>query len=156
MHISTVSILQILFLDKLFFLNFYQFRPYSNSIHTDQTRAFPFTPQQGNRYIMVAIYLDANYIFVKPLCNRLKEEKIRAYKKIINGMRLAGLLGLMKHKLDNKVLEAFKQCIWEQQMQYELVPLDNHQPNQAERAIQTFKAHFILILAALGLLAYLK
>ncbi len=29
MHISTVSILQILFLDKLFFLIFYQFRPYS-------------------------------------------------------------------------------------------------------------------------------
>jgi len=28
MHISTVSILQNLFLDKLFFLNFYQFRPY--------------------------------------------------------------------------------------------------------------------------------
>ncbi len=28
MHISTVSILQILFLDKLFFLNFYRFRPF--------------------------------------------------------------------------------------------------------------------------------
>ncbi len=33
MHISTVSILQIVFLDKLFFLNFYQFRPYYEFIH---------------------------------------------------------------------------------------------------------------------------
>jgi hypothetical protein len=81
--------------------------------------------------------------------SRSKEEMIRAYKKIINRMRLAGL-GLKKHILDNKALEAFKQCIREQQMQYELVPLGNHQRNQAERAIQTFKAHFILILAGVN------
>jgi hypothetical protein len=61
-------------------------------------------------------------------------------------MRLAGL-GLKIHKLDNKALEAFKQCIQEQQMQYKLVPLGNHHCNQAERVIQTFKAHFISILA---------
>jgi hypothetical protein len=33
MHISTVSILQILFLDKLFFLNFYQYHPYLKGFH---------------------------------------------------------------------------------------------------------------------------
>ncbi len=32
-------------------------------------------------------------------------------------------------------------------MKYELLPPCNHRRNQAERAIQTFKAHFILILA---------
>jgi hypothetical protein len=36
----------------------------SVSIHTDQTGAFPFTSQQGNSYIMVAIHLDTNCIFV--------------------------------------------------------------------------------------------
>jgi hypothetical protein len=82
----------------------------SNLIHTDQTGAFPFTSQQGNRYIMVAIHLNANYIFVEPIHSRSKEEMIRAYKKIINRMRLAGL-GLKKHTFDNKALEAFKQCI---------------------------------------------
>ncbi len=63
-------------------------------------------------------------------------------------MRLAGL-GLKKHTLDNKALEAFKQCIQEQQMQYKLVSPDNHQCNQAERAVQTFKAYFILLLAGI-------
>jgi hypothetical protein len=77
---------------------------------------------------MMAIHLDANYIFVKPLRSRSKEEMIRTYKKIINKMRLTGL-GLKKHTLDNKALEAFKQCIQEQQMQYKLVPLGNHQCN---------------------------
>jgi hypothetical protein len=59
---------------------------------------------------MVAIYLNANFIFVEPMHSRSKEEMIRAYKKIINRMRLAGL-GLKKHTLDNKASEAFKQCI---------------------------------------------
>jgi hypothetical protein len=77
--------------------------------------AFPFTSQQGNRYIMVAIHLDANYIFVEIMRSRSKEEMMRAYKKIIKGMRLAGL-GLKKHTLYNKALEVFKQCIQEQQM----------------------------------------
>ncbi len=36
MHISTVSILQNLFLDKLFFLNFYQFRPYQYMQHAEK------------------------------------------------------------------------------------------------------------------------
>ncbi len=74
---------------------------------------------------MVAIHLDANYIFVEPMRSRSKEEMIRAYKKIINRMRLAGLR-LKKHTLDNKALEPFKQFIGEQQMQYKLVPLGNH------------------------------
>jgi hypothetical protein len=64
-------------------------------------------------------------------------------------MKLVGL-GLKKHTLDNKALEAFKQCIQEQQIQYKLVPLGNHQCNHAKRVIQTFKAHFILILAGIN------
>jgi hypothetical protein len=87
---------------------FFRIEDLSNSIYTDQTGAFPFTSQQGNIFIMVAIHLNANYIFVEPMRSRSKEEMIRAYKKIINRMRLAGL-GLKKHTLDNKALEAFKQ-----------------------------------------------
>jgi hypothetical protein len=37
----------------------------TNTIHSDQTGAFPFTSQCGNRYIMVAIHIDTNYIFFK-------------------------------------------------------------------------------------------
>jgi hypothetical protein len=61
---------------------------------------------------MVTIHLNANYIFVEPMRSRLKEAMIRAYKKIINRMRLAGL-GLKKHTLDSEALETFKQCIQE-------------------------------------------
>jgi hypothetical protein len=71
---------------------------------------------------------------------------IRAYEKIINRMKAAGL-GIRKHTMDNETSDAFKQYIRQQQIQFELVPLGNHRCNQAERAIQTFKAHFILTLA---------
>jgi hypothetical protein len=100
---------------------FFRIEDLSDSIHTDQTGAFPFTSQHGNRYIMVTIRLDANYIFVEPMHNRLKEEMIRAYKKIINRMKAAGL-GIRKHTLDNEALDAFKQYIRQQQTQFELVP----------------------------------
>ncbi len=93
--------------------SFFHIEDISNLIHTDQTGAFPFISQQGHRYIMVAIHLNVNYIFVKPMCSRSKKEMIRSYKKIINWMRLAGL-GPKKHTLDNKASEVFKQCIREQ------------------------------------------
>jgi hypothetical protein len=41
---------------------FFRIDDLTDSIHIDQTGAFPFTSQQDNRYILVAIHLDANYI----------------------------------------------------------------------------------------------
>jgi hypothetical protein len=39
---------------------FFRIEDLSDSIHTNQTGAFPFTSQCDNKYIMVAIHLDAN------------------------------------------------------------------------------------------------
>ena len=51
----------------------------TDEIHTDQTGAFPRTSQRGNRYILVAIHLDANYIFAKPMKTKTEGEMIRVY-----------------------------------------------------------------------------
>jgi hypothetical protein len=118
----------------------------NEEIHTDQTGAFPHTSQRGNRYIIVAVHLDANYIFAEPMKNRMEGEMIRVYQKILNRMKAAGL-GLKKQVLNNKCSVAIKACIKENSMDYELVPPGQHRRNQAEQAIQTFKAHFISILA---------
>ncbi len=118
----------------------------NEEIHTNQMGAFPHTSQRGNHYIMVAIHLDANYIFAKPMKNRMEGETIRVYQKTINRMKVAGLQ-LKKQVLDNKCLAAMKACIKENDMDYKLIPPGQHRQNQAEQAIQTFKAHFISILA---------
>ena len=53
--------------------------------------------------------------------------------------------------LDNEASEAYKQFIkikWK--TKYQLVPPHTHQRNAAERAIRTFKAHFLSILAGVA------
>jgi hypothetical protein len=97
---------------------------------------------------MVAIHLNKNYIFSKQMKNRTEEEMMGAYQRIVNKMRAAGLR-LKKHILDNEASKAFKAKIKENEMEYELVPPGKHRRNQAEQVIQTFKAHFISILAGI-------
>jgi len=94
---------------------------------------------------MVAIHLDANYIFAEPMKNRTEGEMIRVYQKI-NRMKAAGL-GIKKHVLNNECSAAMKSCIQGNGITHELVPPGQHRRNQAERVIQTFKFHFISILA---------
>ncbi len=117
----------------------------SDTTHLDQTGRSPYTSQCGNRYIMVAIRHDANYIFIKPMKNKMEEEMMVAYQRIVNRMRTVGL-GLKKHIFNNEAIKTFKAKIKENKMEYELIPPGNHQRNQAKRAIQTFTAHFISIL----------
>ena len=61
-------------------------------------------------------------------------------------MKIASL-GLKHHRLDNEASATFKECIKANGMTHELVPPRNHRRNLAERAIQTFKHHFIAILS---------
>jgi hypothetical protein len=84
----------------------------TETIHTDQTGAFPVTSQRGYRYIMVGIHLDANYIFCETMKNRTEGEMIGAYQNMVNRMRAAGL-GLKHHRLDNECTANFKACIHE-------------------------------------------
>ncbi len=62
----------------------------AKSLHSNQTGVFPYTLQQGNHFVMIAIHLDANYIFCKPMKNRLEDEMVEAYQKIINRIKAAG------------------------------------------------------------------
>jgi hypothetical protein len=47
-------------------------------------------------------------------------------------------------------VEALKQAIRENKCRVELTPADQHRRNAAERAIQTFKGHFISVLAGVS------
>ncbi len=78
--------------------------------------------------------------------NRTEGKMIRVYQKIITRMKAAGLR-LKKQVLDNKCSAAMKACIKENNMDYKLVPPGQQGQNRAEQAIQTFKAHFVSILA---------
>jgi hypothetical protein len=65
---------------------------------------------------------------------------------MVDKMEILGL-GLKHHRYDNKCSIKFKACIQKNGMTHELVPPDYHRRNIAERAIQTFKNHFVSILS---------
>ena len=111
-------------------------------IATDQTGNMPKKSMRGYRYIMALAEMDSDAILVEPMRNRTAGEMVKTYQKLIDRLKKCGIKPKM-HILDNECSEEFKQAIEGNNMKYQLVPPHNHRRNIAERAIQTFKAHFI-------------
>ena len=120
------------------------------SMFTDQTGKFPITSACGNKYIMVAVELDGNYIDVEPLQSRTSKSLTKAYQAIFQRWKATGVICPNWHILDNEAPEELKQAIRENKCRVELTPADQHRRNAAERAIQTFKGHFISVLAGVA------
>ena len=70
---------------------------------------------------------------------------VRAYQVLIDRLKEKGICPT-KHILDNKCSSEFKEAIKSNQMTYQLVPPNDHRRNVAEKAIQTFKDHFVAVL----------
>ena len=94
---------------------------------------------------MVLAHPDSNGILQEPMKNCTSGEMIHAYQKLINRLKSTGITP-KHHILDNECSADFMQTIRDNNMTYQLVPPHNHRRNMAEKAIQTFKAHFISIL----------
>jgi hypothetical protein len=94
--------------------------------------------------------LDANYIDAKPMQNHWDSQMIQAYQKLWARTNCIRKTKPNMHILDNEASEAFKTEI-KKHCNLQLVPPDTHHRNLAERAIQTFKSHFIEIFAGVNL-----
>ena len=119
----------------------------ASTLFTDDTGRFPVRARSGNQYIMVAYHQDANAILVQPFQSKHDHHRIPAYNIIMNRLKARGL-HVTRHVLDNEASTAYRNAItltWN--CTYQLVPPDMHRRNLAERAIRTFKAHFLTILA---------
>ena len=98
---------------------------------------------------MVAYHCDTNAILIKPFQTREDRHRIPAYTRIMTRFKTRG------HVIYHQVLnnEASKEYfrhvtdIWK--ATYQLVPPDVHCRYIAKRAIRTFKAHFLSILAGI-------
>eukprot|EP00804_Cyclotella_cryptica_P029865 CCRYP_010777-RA/>CCRYP_010777-RA protein AED:0.22 eAED:0.28 QI:0/0/0/1/1/1/4/0/696 len=117
-----------------------------DTVYTDQTGRFPHASSRGNRYQMILYHTDSNSIWVEPTKNRTEGELILACTRALARMQSCGLSP--KHQvLDNEASTAYKQAILNSGMTYQLVPPDDHRRNVAEKAIQTWKDHFIAVLS---------
>ena len=100
---------------------------------------------RGNNYILVAYRYDANNILAKPLKKRTGTCIISGITKIHDKLRKRGLTPKL-HIMDDEVSEDLKKYFEDSDIQFQLVPPHMHQRNAAERAVRTFKNHFIAAL----------
>jgi hypothetical protein len=112
---------------------------------TDQTGRFPKKSSKGNQYIMVLTESDSGAILVEPMKNITSGKMIRMYQTLVERLRLAGIAP-KEHILDNECSADFKAAITTNNMTYQLIPPHDHRRNKAEKAVQTFKDHFVAIL----------
>ena len=112
---------------------------------SDQTGRFPMTSYKGNQYVMVLFETTSNNILVESMRRRISGEMCRAYQTLVDRLKERGINPTM-HILDNECSAEFKALINENEMNYQLVPPHDHRRNVTEKAIHTFKDHFVAVL----------
>jgi hypothetical protein len=118
------------------------FEPTTGQIHSDQTGKFVLASSSGNNYILVVYDYDSNGILVKPMQSRSGPCILAAFQLVHARLTAAGLKPQL-HRLDNECSTALKSCLRDEHIDFQLVPPGIHRRNAAERAIRTFKNHFI-------------
>ena len=113
-----------------------------NTLYGDQTGRFPVQSFKGNNYIFVAYVYGPNAIIVRPIKNRSDASMVEAYQDVYKYLEDRGFKPQF-NVTDNKCSKAIKDFLKQQQATIQIVEPDNHRVNAAERAIQTFKNHFI-------------
>ena len=110
--------------------------------YSDQTGKFPFRSSRGYEYVMIIYDHDSNAILARPFKTRQAKELVDTWKLLYNDLTKNG------HKtkafiMDNECSSEMKNALKKYNLEYQLVPPEIHHRNAAERAIRTFKNHFL-------------
>jgi hypothetical protein len=116
-------------------------------LYTDLTGRFPVRSSKGNLYFMICYSYDSNYVKAVPMKSRSASEWLKAYEHIHQELASRGFKPKLQ-TLDNEASAALKSFFTENDVEYQLVPPHFHRRNSAERAIRTFKEHFVSGLAS--------
>jgi hypothetical protein len=118
-------------------------------LYTDDTGRFSVRVRLGNQYAMITFHADGNLILQQAFKSKSEYHCIAAYNAIMTGLSARGVLvDLQTH--DNKASVAYKEAItFKWNAKFQLVPSDMHRQNRDERAVCTFKDHFMAILAGI-------
>jgi hypothetical protein len=114
----------------------------TNQIYTDLTGRFTTTSLGGNKYILILYDYDSNSILLAPMKNRGDKDMVRAFDLLIQSLIIRGLKHSLQ-RLENEASLALRNYLTKQEIDYQLAPPHFHRRNNAERAVQTFKNHFI-------------
>jgi hypothetical protein len=113
---------------------------------TDGTGRFPVTSQRGHSYCLIMYCDDGNYIHVELMKSRRGAAYVEAYANGINFFRARGINPRFE-RLDNETSGELEGFLKAQRISIQYVAPNQHRTNKAERAIRTFKNHFVAILS---------
>jgi hypothetical protein len=96
----------------------------------------------GNQYYFVAYAYDPNYVFALPIHNLRDDTILKAFDNVFQELKMKGLKPTF-NVTDNQAAQAIKTYLNKENTKWQFVEPNNHRVNAAERAIQTYKNHFI-------------
>ena len=120
-------------------------QPITGKIFSDLPGRFVVPSSRGHNYLLIVYDHDSNAILAEPLKNRSAKSIVDGFKVLYNILLSRGLKPQLQ-RLDNEASALLRAFLTEKQIDYQLAPPHLHRRNAAERAIRTFKNHFVSIL----------
>ena len=116
--------------------------PITGQLFSDLTGRFVQPSCSGNTDMLVLYDYDSNFIHVEPMKSKSGPEILAAYQRAHALLTSRGLRPLLQ-RLDNEASAALQSFMADNAIDFQLAPPHVHRRNAAERAIRTFKNHFI-------------
>ena len=117
----------------------------TGKIFTDQTGRFPHTSTAGNKDMLVVYDYDSNFVHVEAMPSRSGYQILLAYQRA-HAILVARGLRPQLQRLDNEASQALVSFLQKEAVDFQLTHARSHRRNAAERAIRTWKNHFVAIL----------
>jgi hypothetical protein len=114
----------------------------NGTTYTDLTGRFPTMSLENNQYVFVAYDYTTNAILVRPITDREAPRIMEAFEDVFSYLEDIGFKPRF-NVLDNEASSAITKYLSTKGIKWQFVPPNEHRVNAAERAIQTFKNHFI-------------
>jgi hypothetical protein len=122
----------------------------TGTMYTNITGTFLIYSFKSMQYEFVAYIYDLNAIITPAMLSYTNASMVQVFAKVISILKSGGYHPAL-NVMDNECLFVVEKYIRSESINIHLVPLHNHQANLAERAIATFKEHFIAILTTIDI-----
>jgi hypothetical protein len=111
-------------------------------LYNDLTGAFPYMSLEGNVCYLILYHYESNAILGLPISGFDDNTVFAAYKTQFEFLESKGYK-IKLNVMDNQCTKQIKNFLTDKDCELMLIEPHNHRVNAAERAIQTFKDHFI-------------
>ncbi len=115
-------------------------------LYNDLTGSFPYMSLEGKVCYLIVYHYESNAILGLPISGFDDNTVFAAYKTQFEFLESKGYK-IKLNVMDNQCTKQIKKFLTANECKLMLVEPHNHRVNAAERAIQTFKDHFISALA---------